>query len=122
MAYFYMYILECSDGSYYVGHTYDLNKRISQHMLKLYEGYTAARLPVTLVGAQTFYTRDEAFAAERKVKKWARAKKEAFIKSNWNELSNLAKKVFKGPHECSRYNFSQELEITRDERKQIISN
>ena len=68
-------------------------------MLKLYEGYTAARLPVKLVGAQTFYTRDEAFAAERKVKKWARVKKEAFIKSNWNELSKLAKKVFKGSHE-----------------------
>ena len=94
-----MYILECCDRSYYVGHTDDLNKRISQHMLKSYEGYTAARLPIKLVGAQTFYTRNEAFAAERKVKKWSRAKKEAFIKSNWNKISKLAKKKFKGPHE-----------------------
>ena len=99
MAYFYMYILECSDGSYYVGHTDNLNKRISQHMFKLYEGYTSARLPIKLVGAQTFYTRDEAFAAERKVKKWSRSKKEAFIKSDWNELSRLGKKIFKGPRE-----------------------
>jgi len=96
---FYMYILECCDRSYYVGHTDDLNKRISQHMLKSYEGYTAARLPIKLVGAQTFYTRNEAFAAERKVKKWSRAKKEAFIKSNWNKISKLAKKKSKGPHE-----------------------
>ena len=91
---FYVYILKCNDGSYYVGHTDDLNKRMSEHHLGLHEGYTSARRPVELVAMQTFYTRDEAFAAERKIKKWTRAKKEAFVRSDWNEISRLAKKIF----------------------------
>jgi len=91
---FYLYILRCRDGSYYVGHTDDLDKRMSEHNLGLHEGYTAARRPVELIAMQTFYTRDEAFAAERKIKKWTRVKKEAFIRSDWNEISRLAKKIF----------------------------
>ena len=92
---FFVYILKCSDGAYYVGHTEDLGKRISEHQLGTYGGYTSKRRPVKLVFAQSFNLRDQAFTAERKIKKWTRAKKEALIKSDWNEISRLSKKKFK---------------------------
>jgi len=96
MKYFFVYILRCSDGSYYVGHADNLEKRIWEHRLKKYDGYTSARLPIVLVFAQTFTSRDEARAAEFKIKKWTRKKKEALIKQDWNEISLLAKKQFEG--------------------------
>ena len=90
MEYFFMYILKCSDGSYYVGHTDNLERRISAHRIKHYSGYTSARLPVEVVFVQTFATRDEAFAADRRVKGWTRKKKEALIAKDWNELVRLS--------------------------------
>jgi len=87
-------MLKCRDDSYYVGHTDNLEKRLSEHKLKKYEGYTSARLPVKLVFAQTLYSRYEALAAERKIKNWSRAKKEALIKKDWNEVSRLFRKKF----------------------------
>ena len=92
---FFVYMLRCVDGSYYVGHTDNLEVRISGHNFKMYQcGYTSSRLPVVLVFTQYFGTRNEAFIAERKIKLWTRKKKEALIKSDWNEISRLAKKNF----------------------------
>ncbi len=88
---FYMYILLCSDGSYYTGHTDQLEKRIEEHQAGVYEGYTKSRRPVKIVFQQSFSTREEAFSAERKVKKWSKRKKEAMIQANWAEVSRLAK-------------------------------
>ncbi|MFH1643777.1 MAG: GIY-YIG nuclease family protein [bacterium] len=92
---FFVYILKCSDGSYYTGHTDDLERRLSAHKLKTYKCYTSKRLPVTLVFYQIFPTRDEAFHAERKIKNWSRKKKEALIKKDWDLISLYAKKIFK---------------------------
>ena len=94
MKYFFVYMLKCSDGSYYVGHTDNLEKRLSEHQSGAYKGYTSTRLPVQLVFAQTFTSRDEAFVAERKIKKWSRPKKEALAAQKWNEASRLARKKF----------------------------
>ena len=71
---FYVYILRCSDFSYYIGHTDDLEKRLAEHDTGQYGSYTAQRLPVELVFMQEFATRDEAFAIEHKIKKWTRMK------------------------------------------------
>ena len=87
---FFVYILSCHDGSYYTGHTDDIEKRLAEHQDKLVDGYTAARLPVKLVYLQGFASRDEAFNAERQIKGWSRKKKEALINQNWNELINLS--------------------------------
>ncbi|MBS1988254.1 GIY-YIG nuclease family protein [Candidatus Dependentiae bacterium] len=91
---FFVYMLECSDGSFYVGHTDDLEKRLSEHNSGKIDGYTATRLPVALVYHQPFPTRDEAFTAERKIKGWSREKKKALIKGQWFEIKRLAKKKF----------------------------
>ena len=72
---FWVYILRCSDGSYYTGHTDNLEDRVNQHQVGSFSGYTTTRRPVKLVFAQECPTRDEAFAAERQVKGWSRKKK-----------------------------------------------
>ena len=88
---FYAYLLRCNDGSYYTGHTDDLDVRVAQHQTGALGGYTAPRRPVTLVWSEYFPTRDEAFAAERRIKGWSRAKKEALIAGDWERLKRLAK-------------------------------
>jgi len=87
---FWVYILRCADGTYYTGHTDDLERRIGQHMTGEIQGYTQSRLPVTLMWSQDFPSRIEALEAEQRVKPWARAKKEALIASDWAALSVAA--------------------------------
>jgi predicted GIY-YIG superfamily endonuclease len=86
------YLLRCNDGSYYAGHTDDLDQRIAQHQSGALGGYTAKRLPVTLVWSEWYQTRDDAFAVEHKLKGWSRAKKEALIAGDWERISVLARK------------------------------
>ncbi|MBA4164232.1 MAG: GIY-YIG nuclease family protein [Erythrobacter sp.] len=88
---FYAYLLRCNDGSYYAGHTDDIELRMAQHETGALGGYTAKRLPVNLVWSENFPTRDEAFAAERRVKGWSRAKKEALIAGDWVMISQLSR-------------------------------
>jgi predicted GIY-YIG superfamily endonuclease len=96
MQYFYVYILKCSDGSYYTGHTDNIEARVSQHKQGLIKNcYTITRLPVEVVFVQTFGSRNEAFNAERKIKGWSKQKKEALIKGDWGLISLLSKKIFK---------------------------
>ena len=88
---FWTYILRCSDGSYYVGHTDDIDYRMAQHERGAVGGYTAKRRPVTYLWSEQFPTRDEAFTAERKLKGWTRAKKEALMAGDWEKVSQLAR-------------------------------
>ena len=60
---FHAYLLRCNDGSYYAGHTDDIDLRIAQHTTGALGDYTAKRLPVQLVWSDSFPTRDDAFAA-----------------------------------------------------------
>jgi putative endonuclease len=87
----YLYILRCADGSYYVGTTRaSLEERIAQHDAGTFDGYTARRRPVTLVFQQDFDRITDAIAAERQVKGWRRAKKEALIRGEWEALRALS--------------------------------
>ncbi|HSI21893.1 MAG TPA: GIY-YIG nuclease family protein [Methylophilaceae bacterium] len=88
---FWVYILRCADGSYYTGHTDNLDQRISQHASGACGGYTAQRLPVSLVFSQECVTREEALGAEQQIKGWSRAKKEAMMRGDWQEVSRLAR-------------------------------
>lgn len=88
---FWTYILRCGDGSYYTGHTDDLDRRIGQHQAGGYCDFTSRRRLVTLAWSQQFGTREEALSAELAVKKWSRAKKEALMQGDWARLSFLAK-------------------------------
>jgi tRNA/rRNA methyltransferase len=90
---FHAYLLRCSDGSYYAGHTDDLDARIPQHQSGLIPGYTQERRPVELVWSDRFPDRDSAFAAERQIKGWSRAKKEALIRGDWEAVRTLARRA-----------------------------
>ena len=91
---FYVYMLCCSDGSYYVGHTDDLEKRITEHENGEGCDYTSMKRPVRLVWSQEFDTREKAKEMEARLKKWSRRKKEALIRGDFYEIRRAAKKNF----------------------------
>ena len=86
-----VYILKCSDDSYYTGSTVDLHGRIVKHTVGSISSWTSNRLAFKLVFSQEFCAIDEAFRAERQIKGWSRAKKEALIISDFDLLVELAK-------------------------------
>jgi putative endonuclease len=90
----YVYMLRCADTPFYVGSATgnDLASRIGQHNAGSYPGYTFTRRPVVLVWSQYFERITDGIAAERQIKGWSRAKKEALIKSDWSEISRLARR------------------------------
>lgn len=79
MAKGYMYILECSDNSYYTGSTRDIERRLRQHMEGTGANHTAKRLPVTLLYYEEYDRIDHAFYREKQVQGWSRKKKEALM-------------------------------------------
>ena len=89
---FWVYLLRCSDGSYYTGHTDNLESRIAQHDSGAIPScYTFSRRPLKCVFSQEFPTREEALASEQQIKGWGRKKKEAMIRGDWAEVSRLAR-------------------------------
>ena len=90
---FYAYMLQCADGSFYTGHTDELKARLTSHHQGIFKGYTSrpGKRPFKLVFYSEFPTRDEAFAAERRIKGWSRAKKEALIRGDWKEVERLSR-------------------------------
>lgn len=102
----YVYILRCSDGSYYTGITDDPSQRLEQHQQGVRkEAYTFARRPVEMVYCMHFPdgAHDQAQAWEKKLKGWSRAKKEAVIKERWSDLPSLA--------ECRNESHSRNAEM-----------
>jgi predicted GIY-YIG superfamily endonuclease len=89
---FHVYILLCSDGTYYTGHTDDLDARFAEHESGKYEGYTKSRRPVKLLWATDFTSRIETLEAEKQIKGWTRAKKEALMNGDFDLIRELAKK------------------------------
>ena len=85
-----VYILKCADGSYYTGKTQNLELRLAQHENVTFSGYTSKRLPVKCVYARGFASYHEAIQAERQIKRWSRAKKEALIAGDFELLHKLA--------------------------------
>lgn len=88
---FWAYLLRCADKSFYCGHTDNLDDRIASHQHGQLRGYTRSRRPVSLVWSQEFPTRYEALSAERQIKGWSKAKKQALIDGDWGRVSFLAR-------------------------------
>lgn len=89
----FLYILRCADASYYVGTTRGtLENRVAEHNAGHFGGFTAKRRPVHLVFSQEFQYITDAIAAERQVKGWRRAKKEALIRGAFDVLRQLSKR------------------------------
>jgi putative endonuclease len=90
----YVYMLRCADGSFYVGTATgdDLGPRVDQHNAGAYPGYTFSRRPVVLVWSEYFDRITDGIAAERQIKGWSRAKKEALLNSDWDKVSDLSRR------------------------------
>lgn len=87
-----VYILRCSDGSYYTGHAdKPLEQRLWEHRQGLGSDWTRRRRPVEPVWCADAPTREEALAFERRVKNWSRAKKEALIAGEWARIGYFAR-------------------------------
>ena len=91
----YVYILRCSDGSYYVGSTFNMERRLWQHNSDT-EGaaYTRRRLPVRLVYVEGFPTIEEAYLAEKKVQGWSRRKRRMLIEGRQQDLPGSGSRSF----------------------------
>ena len=91
----FMYILECSDNSFYTGSTTELEIRLSEHQDGIGANYTKNRLPVEIVYFEEYDRIDEAFYREKQVQGWSRRKKQALIEGKTELLPQLAKKIFR---------------------------
>ena len=91
---FWVYVLMCSDGSYYTVHTDDLERRVAEHADGVHRScYTFWRRPFELVFAHEHFSREEALAGERQIKGWSHKKKSAMIRGDWTEVSRLARSL-----------------------------
>ena len=86
-----VYILECSDGSYYVGSTWDLEARLQQHASGKGAKYTSRRLPVTLRWTQATDSIAEAYAWEKKIQ-GSRRKREALMRGDWEAIQQASQR------------------------------
>ena len=91
MKLYYVYILKCSDNSYYTGITNNIDRRLNEHTCGLNkECYTFNKRPLDLVFCTEFNDVNQAIAFEKQVKGWSRKKKEALMNSDWDTLKILA--------------------------------
>lgn len=92
MRFYNVYILICSDDSYYTGMTNDLERRIKQHQSGSNKfSYTSERLPIKLVWQLQCTNPSEAIKIEKQIKGWSRRKKKALIEENWEDLVEFSK-------------------------------
>ena len=97
---FYVYLLECVDGLYYVGVTNNLKRRLQEHKEGIESGcFTNSRRPVSLKHYRVFDNINEAIKVEKKLKKWSRAKKETYFKREWDTMHKLSKCKNPSSHE-----------------------
>ena len=99
---YYVYILECSDKSYYTGVTNNIERRLSEHE----DGfnptcYTFKRRPVKLRYCIHLTDVKQAIAWEKQIKGWSRKKKEALFNEDWEEIKRLAKNYTEYPRDSS---------------------
>ena len=85
-----VYILRCGDGSYYTGVSTNLEQRLDQHH-NGNVGYTAKRKPIEYLWSDEFANLDDAYAVEKQIKGWSRAKKEALMRGDWAEVQRLSR-------------------------------
>jgi tRNA/rRNA methyltransferase len=113
---FYVYMLHCSDGSYYVGHSEDYEVRYTQHCEGM-NRYTCKRLPVELAWVSDFPTRDQAKEFEYKLKKWNRKKKAALAAGDIEALKLAAKKTNWSTHRASKLDTPDSASPSRPARR-----
>ena len=88
---FHVYILQCADGTYYTGHTDELDRRMAEHGAGEGCAYTSKRRPLELLWATDCQTREQAWELEKRLQGWSRAKKEALMRGDFEALPALSR-------------------------------
>ena len=104
----YMYILKCTDGSYYTGSTKNLELRLQQHQMGEGANYTKRRLPVDLIYFEEFQRIDEAFYREKQIQGWSRKKKKALINGQLEDLPKYAECKNESHYKNASFDSAQE--------------
>ena len=94
-----MYILRCGDGSTYVGSTWNLERRLAEHEEGVGGEYTSKRLPVELAYFEEYGRVADAWAREKQIQNWSRAKREALMVGDWTAVAAAGRKRFRGNDE-----------------------
>jgi putative endonuclease len=89
---YYVYMLRCFDGTFYVGLTNNMERRFGEHCVGLDPGcYTFSRRPLQLVSVNEFGWIQDAIAFEKQLKRWGHRKKRAFAEKAWRDLKRFAR-------------------------------
>lgn len=111
--FYYVYILQCSDGSYYTGMTNDTASRVAQHKLGMHKGcYTYKRRPLELVYAAEFNDVWDAIAWEHRIKRWTRKKKEALIEGRYDALIQFSYNKYRQRIDVYRTEINKQMMAT----------
>ena len=89
---YYVYILRCFDGTFYVGMMNDIERRVNEHSFGIdSDCYTYDRRPLRLEHVSEFAWVEEAIAFEKKLKSWSHRKKRAFVEGDWNVIKRYGR-------------------------------
>ena len=87
---YYVYLIRCLDGSYYIGFTHNLQKRMQEHKGGYGSKHSSERGINDLLYYETFQSKTEALEREKQLKGWSRAKKEALMTGDKDQLRKLS--------------------------------
>ncbi|MCW3070592.1 MAG: Excinuclease subunit [Bacteroidetes bacterium] len=119
LKFLYVYILECSDKTYYTGVTNNPERRLEEHNSGSNKGsYTSSRLPVRMIYCERFTDFDLAIKWEKRIKDWSRKKKEALIKENWDQLKIAAECKNESSHKIKANTPAHVLDFARTDSPQ----
>jgi predicted GIY-YIG superfamily endonuclease len=94
MKIYYVYMLRCFDGTYYVGVTNNIERRFAQHVYGTFPScYTCNKRPLILVHVSEFHSIDQAINWEKRLKSWSHRKKSALVERDWASVKHLAGKA-----------------------------
>ena len=93
---FYLYVLECADGTWYTGYTVDVAERVRAHNAGAGAKYTRSRLPVRLLAQAAYATKHEAMSAEYRFKRLTRRQKErlSFVLGDRAQVGDASRYIF----------------------------
>ncbi|MGB9951951.1 GIY-YIG nuclease family protein [Haloarcula sp. Atlit-7R] len=77
-----MYVLRCSDNTFYTGYTTDVERRVREHDAGDGAKYTRGRTPVELIHVESFASQSDAMSREYEIKQYSRAEKERLVESS----------------------------------------
>ncbi|WP_058993788.1 GIY-YIG nuclease family protein [Haloarcula sp. CBA1127] len=84
---YHVYVLRCSDNTFYTGYTTDVERRVREHDAGDGAKYTRGRTPVELIHVESFDSQSDAMSREYEIKQYSRPEKERLVESSDAEVA-----------------------------------